>query len=438
MAEKEKPFEYRRRIRDTKVVAQRLDLAYLRRSARMLVARKQLTWGLVVLAAVASVPLLTGIGRTRKSLENGPVSESHAFFEQRCELCHAKSFSSVSDQACKQCHDGARHPAKEIDAAVHPKTQIRCAECHLDHRGRIRLAAVNNKNCVRCHENIQGQADHVEVKNATAFRKDRHPEFRTTSMQDVRPLRLNHAAHMPKETKTFRGHKLPMECVECHVMDKTLPTNQFKPVTFEDNCRRCHAQELEFDVYQVLGAKSVPAPHIKDAARIRQVIRDAYAEGLRENPALARKPVGNDLDPQRNANAWMERVVRDSQNFLFGRKCGYCHVTMGDGEVRKVNRIAGHFAEGIPDGEPWMARGEFSHRSHRAVQCENCHAKARTSKETTDILIPDMAACTTCHGNSGSTLDDCAKCHLYHNRADEKTHTPGGPLSNPSQVGRPQ
>jgi hypothetical protein len=437
MAEKEKPFEYQRRIRDTKVIAQRLDLGYLRRAARLLVARSRATWALVGFSVLAGVPLVTGIGPARKSLENGLVSESHAFFEQRCELCHTQSFHSVPDLACKQCHDGAPHPAKEIDAAVHPKSQVRCAECHLEHRGRVRLAEVSNGNCTSCHANIQEHADGAKVKDASAFRKGRHPEFSFAAMPDQRPLKLNHAKHMPKEAKMFRGNKLPMECTDCHVADRTSPTNQPKPVTFEEHCKKCHSRELEFDVYQILGDKAMPSPHTKDAKLIREVIWNTYAAALRENPVLARKPLGNDLDPQPDANAWMERVVRDSQAFLFGRKCGYCHVTTGDGEVRKVNRIAGHYAESKPEGEPWLTRGDFSHRSHRGVRCDSCHTTARESTRTEDILIPAMQACTPCHGESGTSLDDCAKCHLYHNRTYENPRAIGGPLAAPVQAGRP-
>jgi hypothetical protein len=126
----------------------------------------------------------------------------------------------------------------------------------------------------------------------------------------------------------------------------------------------------------------------------------------------------------------MERVVKDAEMYLFGRKCGYCHQTMGSGEVRKVNRIAGRYVEAKPEGDPWFARGEFSHRGHRALECEQCHTRARTSTKTEDVLIPAMKSCTPCHGDSGTSLDNCAKCHQYHNRTLEKDRTPGGPLKS--------
>jgi len=428
MSKEDKPLEYQRRIRDTKGVAQRLDLGYLKRAAAILLIRKRLTWALVAGAVLASVPLVMGIGGSRKTLESRGLSEAHALFEKRCEVCHAQAFAGVSDKACQQCHDGAPHPAKQVDSAVHANAQVRCAECHTEHRGKARLAAVGNAHCTSCHADMAAHATGAKVRNVSAFRPDRHSEFSPVGMKDDRPLRLNHAIHMPAEPKTIRDVKLPIKCGDCHVVDRNSPTGQLLPVTFDANCKSCHARELEFDVDHVVSRFPMPAPHAKDAKVIHEFIWNAFAGALKASPALARRPVGNDLVAQPSAQAWMQRVVKDAETYLFGRKCGYCHQTMGDGEVRKVNRISGRYVEGKPDGDPWFARGEFAHRSHRAVECESCHTAARTSTKTEDVLIPAMRTCTPCHGDSGTSLDDCAKCHRYHNRSLEKDRMPGKTL----------
>jgi len=71
--------------------------------------------------------------------------------------------------------------------------------------------------------------------------------------------------------------------------------------------------------------------------------------------------------------------------------------------------------------------------------CEDCHTQARTSEQTADVLIPAMKACTQCHGDGGTSLDDCAKCHQYHNRSLERDRVPGGPLvpESSQQAGGP-
>jgi len=437
MAKEEKPLEYTRRIRDTKGVAQRLDLGYLGRATQLLVTRKRASWALVAAALLAGVPLMLGVGGSRKSVQNAPVSEAHALFEQRCEFCHTESFRTVSDKACGQCHDGAPHPAKMVDAG-RPSKEMACVDCHMEHRGRIRLAAVSSARCTECHSDISGHSTGAKVRNVSAFREGKHPDFGAAALKDLRPLKLNHAKHMPAESRVIGNIKLPMKCEDCHKVDPRSPTGQLMAVTFEEDCKSCHARELEFDVDHVLGDdQSVPAPHTKDAQVIRQFIWKVYADAVKANPAIARRPVGNDLAAQASSNAWMERVVNDATAYLFERKCGYCHETMSAGVVRPVNRVAGHYVEAKADGEPWLERGEFSHGSHRGVRCEDCHTSAKASQKTEDVLIPMMKSCTGCHGDSGTSLDDCAKCHQYHNRFKEQRR-PNGPMEQFMRTARTQ
>jgi hypothetical protein len=443
MGKEDKPLEYQRRLRDTKGVAQRLDLDYLKRPALLALLRKRLTWAMVAAAVVACVPLVMGVAGSRRTVASGPVSEAHALFEKRCEACHTQAFGGVPDKACQQCHDGAEHPAKLVDTA-HATGHVRCAECHLEHRGRVRLAAVADANCTACHAQIAGHATGAKVRNVTEFELGRHPEFGASSLKDLRPLRLNHAVHMPAEPKTIRRMKLPMKCADCHVTDRASAAGALLPVTFEQNCKSCHARELEFDVYQVLGPAAAPAPHTKDPKTIHEYIAGVYRDALTANPGLARRPLGRELAPVANDAVWLERVTRDSEQYLFARKCGYCHQTSGDGVVRKVNRVAGRYVEGKLEGASWLERGEFAHRSHRAVECEGCHTQARTSTKTEDVLIPAMKSCLPCHGESGTTLDRCATCHQYHNRNLEKPPerhmrdliSPQASMSSPLPYGR--
>ena len=67
MAKEEKPLEYQRRIRDTKGVAQRLDLGYLKRPGLLAALRKRITWAAVIVGAIASIPFVTGFGGSRRA-----------------------------------------------------------------------------------------------------------------------------------------------------------------------------------------------------------------------------------------------------------------------------------------------------------------------------------------------------------------------------------
>src|SRR5262249_17157672 len=157
------------------------------------------------------IPLVLGVGGTRRMVESGPLSEAHAMFESKCEVCHAQAFGGVPDRACASCHDGAPHPAKAIDTArITPR--VPSPECHGEHRGTVRLAAVADGNCTRCHSDLASHASGVKLRNTrtTEFGPGSHPEFSVSP--DNRPLRLNHAIHMPAQARVLRGMKLPMQC----------------------------------------------------------------------------------------------------------------------------------------------------------------------------------------------------------------------------------
>ena len=418
MAKEEKPLEYERRILDTKGLAQRIDLDYLRRRHWFRDWRRRATLLATGAAAIGVVPFVIGVGGGRKAFSNGPVSRAHSVFESNCSSCHTASFSRVADAACKRCHDGPIHQANAIG-------EVRCAECHAEHRGMFLLAEVGDRHCTGCHADLNAHGTNVRLKAAriTAFRPGRHPEFSAAQKADRRPLRLNHAAHMPAQPKTIRGMKLPMQCSDCHATDRASPTGDLLPVTFEQHCRSCHKRELEFDVYQLQGEGAAPAPHTKDAQTIHDFIIESYRKLLAADPSVVQKPLGRDLLPSPGAAAWLEAVVAQSEGFLFERKCRYCHDYEAPASrfpvVQKVNRIRGRYEEGAPDGRPWLEHARFSHRAHRGVDCSSCHRAARASAKTADVLAPKLDNCLPCHGSTGTAQDRCAQCHHYHDKSKE-------------------
>jgi len=417
MAKEEKPLEYQGRIRDTKGVAQRLDLGYLNRPRVLAVLRSRLTWILLALSLIAGAALVAGAGGSRTAVANGPVTEAHALYAQRCEVCHDRLFKGTPDAACQACHDGAPHPAVQADTA-RPDAAPPCARCHVEHRGRAALSEVADAACTSCHGDLKAHASSVTLRSSriTGFKEGQHPEFSAAGSLDERPIRLNHAIHMPAQGKTIRNIKLPMSCGDCHITDPNSAEGAFQPVTFAQ-CAPCHARELEYDVYHLLGAAAPPAPHTKNPQAIHQIITAAYRDALARNPALARRPLGNDLTPPAN---WLERAVKDSEEYLFNRKCGYCHTMIGYAVVKPVNSIAGRYDPSKPNGQPWLPRSEFAHRRHRAEDCASCHTTARTSTKTSDVLIPTMKSCLPCHSQSEARLSRCSECHLYHNRSLQK------------------
>jgi hypothetical protein len=438
MADKEeKPFQYERRILDTKGIAQRLDLDYLRKPNAFRDWRRRLTWMAPLAAAVAVAPFIAGVGDSGKVFSNGSVTRAHRIFEGDCAACHTELFSSVSYAACARCHAGPPHPAKAIDTA-RPARSPRCASCHVEHRGERLLAEVADGNCTSCHADLASSATGVKLAGVrvTAFRQGRHPEFSPPARGDRRPLKLNHAAHMPGQRKTVRGRQLPMRCEDCHTPDPASRAGDLLPVRFRQHCERCHSGELEFDPYGLLGGAAVAAPHTGDSKAIRDFIAAAFAEALARDPELVRRPIGR-LVAGGGTAGWLEAAAGASEQYLFRRKCIYCHELEpepgGDPVMKPVAVIRGRYAEGQPAGEPWLLRGEFSHRAHRAMDCASCHTAARASTRTSDVLIPAMRDCLKCHGSSGTHLDRCSQCHLYHNKSKEfvRVERAPGPVAGP-------
>ncbi len=417
MAKEEKPLEYERRILDTKTLAQRLVLAYQQRGHGLRLSRKRLAYGLPLLAALAVAPFLTGIGGGKRAFTNGQISGAHVIFERDCAKCHSTSFAKVKDQDCKVCHDGPRHQANT-------NAEPRCAECHIEHKGTARLAAVTDANCTRCHSDLSAHGKQIQSKavRVTHFAPNKHPEFsaHAAGSADKRPLRLNHAIHMPAQPKTIRGLKLPMKCIDCHSFEVS---GAAVPVSFDKHCLSCHKGELGFDVYQVLNGEAGIAPHSKDGQNISAFIRDAYSKALDANPGLTQRPLGRNLDGGASRAVWLETAVRDSTSFVFEKKCRYCHeVTIENGlpVVEKVNRVAGRFVSGKKEGPRWLEHAEFRHHAHRMVTCVSCHTKSMESQKTSDILVPAMESCLPCHGSSGTSMDNCSQCHYYHDKTLEK------------------
>jgi hypothetical protein len=76
-----------------------------------------------------------------------------------------------------------------------------------------------------------------------------------------------------------------------------------------------------------------------------------------------------------------------------------------------------------PEGRRWFTASVFDHESHRSANCTDCHAQAMTSTLTSDVLLPDIQTCVTCHHPGGrdqqAASNNCVTCHIYHDRSQD-------------------
>ena len=61
----------------------------------------------------------------------------------------------------------------------------------------------------------------------------------------------------------------------------------------------------------------------------------------------------------------------------------------------------------------------FTHKPHvQQTDCLTCHGAVQTSKQATDVVVPAVASCQSCHAPSKAP-SRCTTCHTYHPAADD-------------------
>jgi hypothetical protein len=93
---------------------------------------------------------------------------------------------------------------------------------------------------------------------------------------------------------------------------------------------------------------------------------------------------------------------------------------LGDGTASA--ELATWMVSPVARAEAWMPRAHFDHARHGTslTPCSTCH-DAEHSKKETDILMPRIDTCRTCHGgerghpgNANLIASTCTMCHSFH------------------------
>ena len=393
------------RSRTTKKLAQRIDLNYFRRRYPIPSWSRRLSLGLALVGLLwLGWEALSGKQRLYNA---GPLSESHALLTRDCTACHVTQAvfgRKVTDQACLACHDAPTHQAAQTFTPA-------CMDCHVEHQGSLRLARTSDMGCTQCHRDLKTIGKRASyVTEITSF-DGRHPEFAPSrpGHSDPGTVRLNHQLHLKKDLRGPNGAPIQMECSDCHPREQA----DIVPVKFERHCLSCHP--LQFDKRFVESVPHKKPDVVRDfmAAKFTEYIA-AHPEDVRMadpgDPRTMRPP----LPPAMNAAEWIARRIDDSERLLWRKTCKECHtLNFGSAPLPEIPKAA------IP--VVWMPNARFEHRAHQFVACTECHAGAPQSQETSDILLPGIKTCRTCH-RSGSDFADarCSACHLYHDWSKEK------------------
>ena len=425
--------------------------------AGIIPGKRAMSWALVllILGIFLALPIASNLTRGDKTQQSvigdrswspGKLSLAHHALETRCVACHVKPFEAVRDTACLSCHKDIGDHAepgrlsasrgngslgdRALWAVAHSFGKPgpgACTDCHTEHQGMTRMAAPVQQFCADCHGALDRRLADTTLGNAADFGR-LHPQFmpaivtdpisrqRTAISLDEHPRERNgltfpHRSHLDplggvaRMAASFGGERgygrTGLQCKDCHHPSEDRV--RFQPINMERDCEGCHSLAYDRvggifrrlrhgDVPQMIADLSVAGPS-QPIVTGRKRPGD-YAEGKPyhftfSNPAFNGLRIGGALSP--------------------GGICGECHtatVQKGKLAVTPVTLVS-----------RYMRNGWFDHKAHAQQKCTSCHG-AETSISSSDLLLPDIGTCRTCHLGEDATKakvpSGCAMCHSYH------------------------
>ena len=379
----------------------------------------------------------------------GKLSDAHHALERNCEACHVEPFVSVRDETCTACHKdigdhaarprlvSARGPMSRFDAlqwkiaeSFGKEGPEACVTCHSEHQGEGKMQPAAQQFCSDCHATLAARLTDTKLGNAGDFGAS-HPQFQpavfttlgsdaarrvslTGQPQEASGLRFNHDEHLDrrggvaKMALSLGRYRAPLECSDCHT---PAPNGVgFEPIVMEDDCESCHS--LVYDkvggIFRTLRHGDV-AQMRADLMAIDRVPRSAIASGRRRPGSVGDSSLGRSGARYPNFGPPVRNYTSIARALSPDGVCGECHypasTAQGPG-VMPVNLQT-----------RYLTKGRFEHEDHAQETCASCH-EAATSGAASDLLVPGIATCRTCHGGESDASADvpssCAMCHSYH------------------------
>jgi hypothetical protein len=328
----------------------------------------------------------------------------------------------------------------------------------MEHRGRTDLSAASNQSCAECHGSLKVASGQVHYAAKIYSFDDGHPEFAMLreGAKDPGRIRLNHAIHMKPIRRGPTGPIVQLECSDCHrnyqaewkyaatleleratylmsrdkgvagapqslqTLKPYAPSNgkeRMRPVEFAMACSGCHLLSFDKRLDEGVPHDTPQAVHAFLLKKFQEYIA-AHPGDVRVVREPARDLTGKAIPPQVRVLTpaqWVTERTADAEELLWRKTCKQCHA-LSFGENTSLPSI-----EPAGTRERWLLHAKFDHDAHRGFSCESCHAKALTSTETSDILLPGIANCKTCHAPGPEHAESrCFECHTYHDWARRK------------------
>ena len=380
---------------------------------------------------------------------SGQLHHTHAFLGDRCEACHTTPFVSAKQEDCLACHASVNHHFAGDLFGHDYFVGDTCQDCHREHNGPAAITRTDQATCTGCHNDLEASGYPSLLLSATDFHDD-HPPFKVSTLQmqedqswqirrfnlwdnklvERSNLKFPHDLHMDQEGIMGPDGNINMECEDCHTVEKG--GMRMKAITMEQHCSSCH--ELSFDpaapdrvvphgepedlinllrgyyAYQYFQGNTEPGTSLtlKSAP---EPTRKARRPGARRQTIVGYQESMPSQSGTKEARDYVDKRVNDAASTLFEKRtCVICHEldgTNSDGVWQVVP---------VKLTSDWMPLAEFSHDSHQNMTCDGCH-EAASSDKASDVSMPDLESCRTCHGGEHShdkLKSTCIACHNFH------------------------
>jgi hypothetical protein len=357
-------------------------------------------------------------GRIELSMvSNGSCAECHAKLKVASGPVHyAATIHSLEDghPEFAALRDGAKDPGTiRLNHAIHmkpirrgpngPVVQLECGDCH-------RPSAVNSP---------WPYEDRAYVVVQTSCPLEAKSPLPGDSLPGPKPLTGRERMTPPK---------FATGCAGCHLLTFDKRSDEGVP---HDKPEIVHA-------FLVKKFQDYIAAHPSEL----QVARDPRRD-LAGKPIL---PIVRVLSREQ----WVAERTKDAEVLLWRKTCKQCHelsgfVMIGDtvaagwaGPTPETQISTATWISVMSNGERnvlpplptiaparererWLPHAKFDHDAHRGFSCTGCHAKALTSTEVSDVLVPGIANCQTCHAPGPEHAESrCFECHTYHDWGKRK------------------
>jgi hypothetical protein len=392
---------------------------------------------------------------------DGPTHHATETATPACTTCHTehrgrKNISAASNQACAGCHGNLR----AIWSATQYSSQVRSlGDGHPEFAALLSVGgrAARDPGTIKLNHtlhlkpirrgpngpNVQLECVNCHRATAAADLKYSDPKYRAadTSYKDGDEFLSVHAETL-KPSEAPSGRELMV------------------PVKFANACAACHL--LTFDKRFDEGAPH-DKPEVVQAFVIKKFTEYIAANPgeLRETQNPQRELAGRPAPPRTRAIAasqWVAEKTAVAEELLWHKTCSQCHemslTPLGDTRIarwsasnpRATNRIPSWIPAEVrsdqddrfttrktilPTVAPanitlrWMPHAKFDHGAHEGFTCVSCHARALTSTEPSDVLLPGIETCKTCHAPGPDHAESrCFECHTYHDWSKRKEVTP--------------